>query len=208
MTEGREGKDGKILIVCTGNVCRSPYVERLLRARLRETGITVTSAGTGALAGSDMDPEVAKRLAVTGGDAENFSARQLTEDLTNEADLILCATRQHRSQVVQMNPRVLRRTYALADFSDLAASLIHTNIPRRAGAGTYVSTVAAAAEQARAGVQPRTRTAAAIVDPIGQPKKVFDQMFVEVERLLPPIVAVLTGSSPQPISDREPNRAV
>lgn len=196
-------KDGSILIVCTGNVCRSPYIERLLRARLAETNITVTSAGTGALTGSDMDPQVAERLALTGGDSDGFSARPLSVAVATDADLILCATRQHRSQVVQLTPKVLRRTYALADFSDLASRLVGTAIPPHAGMGPFVRAVSAAAEQARANVQPRTGDRAEIVDPFRQPKKVFEQMFAQVERLLPPIVAVLTGSSPEPISVRE-----
>lgn len=195
-----QDKDGSILIVCTGNVCRSPYIERLLRARLAETNITVTSAGTGALTGSDMDPHVAERLALTGGDSEGFSARPLTVALAADADLILCATRQHRSQVVQLTPKVLRRTYALADFSDLASSLVGTTIPAHAGMASFVRTVSAAAEQARANVQPRTRERAEIVDPFRQSEKVFERMFSQVERLLPPIVAVFTGSFPQPIS--------
>lgn len=198
-----QDEDGAILIVCTGNVCRSPYIERLLSARLAGTNITVTSAGTAALTGSNMDPQVADRLSLTGCDSEGFSARPLTVALATDADLILCATRQHRSQVVQLTPKVLRRTYALADFSDIASSLVGITIPAHAGTGTFVRGVAAAAEQARANVQPRTRERAEIVDPFRQPKKVFEQMFAQVERLLPPIVAVLTGSSPEPISVRE-----
>ena len=49
------GQAGSILVVCTGNVCRSPYIERRLRHELAGTGIEVTSAGTRALVGHDMD---------------------------------------------------------------------------------------------------------------------------------------------------------
>ena len=192
-------RDGSILIVCTGNVCRSPYVERLLKARLAETNINVMSAGTAALTGSNMDPEIMQRLALTGADAGGFSATQLTESLINEADLILCVTRQHRSQVVQMTPRALRRTYALADFSDLATPLVGIDLPNQDENAPFLRAVSAAAEQARASVQPRTRAQTDIVDPFRQPKKFFEHMFAQVDGLLPPIVAALTGAPLEPI---------
>jgi len=198
-----QARDGSILVVCTGNICRSPYIERLLRARLAGSGISLSSAGTGALVGSDMDPQVAQLLAQIGGDAAGFAARQVTEELVTEADLILCATRQHRAQVVRMTPRALRRTYALADFSDLSAQMSGLDIPTRAGMGNFVRTVSASAEQARSDVQARTNEEAAIVDPFRQPEKVFEQMFGQVDALLPPIVAVLLGASPEPISVTE-----
>ena len=51
----------RILIVCTGNICRSPLAEQLLRQNLTAAGIdaVVTSAGTRAMTGSAMTPEAA-----------------------------------------------------------------------------------------------------------------------------------------------------
>jgi protein-tyrosine phosphatase len=67
------GDDGRILIVCTGNICRSPFIERLLQRQLDERrpgsdrGILVHSAGTGALTGSAMDERAAALLVAYGG---------------------------------------------------------------------------------------------------------------------------------------------
>lgn len=193
-------RDGSILVVCTGNVCRSPYVERLLKARLARTGIGVSSAGTGALVGAEMDPQVAHRLAQFGADSADFVSRQLTGQMAADADLILCVTRHHRAQVVRMTPRALRRTYALADFSDLAARMVGVDIPARAGVGSFVRTISVSAEEARGDVQARTNEDAEIVDPFRQSEKVFEHMFSQVERFLPPIIAVLLGAVPEPIS--------
>nr|WP_255455571.1 hypothetical protein [Microlunatus sp. Gsoil 973] len=187
-------RDGTILVVCTGNVCRSPYIERRLAAALEKTDISVSSAGTGALVDSEMDPRVAQRLRESGLRPDHFSARQLTAELAASADLVLCASRSHRAQVVRMNPRLLRRTYALADFSDLAQRVIDTGtIP--SGPGSFVRSATQAAEEARADVQARTNEQAEIVDPFRQADKIFEQMFTQVDRLMPPIVALLTRSS-------------
>jgi protein-tyrosine phosphatase len=141
-----------------------------------------------------MDPRVAQRLRESGLRPDHFSARQLTAELAASADLVLCASRSHRAQVVRMNPRLLRRTYALADFSDLAQRVIDTGtIP--SGPGSFVRSATQAAEEARADVQARTNEQAEIVDPFRQADKILEQMFTQVDRLMPPIVALLTRSS-------------
>ena len=86
-----------VLVVCTGNVCRSPYVHRLLVAELG-AGVRVASAGTGALEGYPMDRRAAERLRRAGGDPEGFVARQVDEEILDGADLVLTATRAHRGQ--------------------------------------------------------------------------------------------------------------
>ena len=64
--------ESRILIVCTGNICRSPFIERLLQCHLderrpgSERGIRVRSAGTGALTGSAMDERAAAQLVAYG----------------------------------------------------------------------------------------------------------------------------------------------
>lgn len=78
---------GSILVVGSRNVCRSPYIERSLGARLAGAGIIVSSAGTQALVGSAMEPEVVDRLAVDGGDAGGFVARGLTREMVVSAGI-------------------------------------------------------------------------------------------------------------------------
>lgn len=197
MTDRLEARDGTILIVCTGNVCRSPYIERLLAVRIAHCGISVSSAGTNALVGAEMDPRVARRLTEVGADPSDFLARQLTADLVQAADLVLCATRAHRSAVVRMEPRALRRVYALADFSDLAAHLADSDVngvtPAVPTAQNLVREVSEMVALGRSEVQPRTAQEAEIVDPYGRPAKVLDQMLRQVDALVPPIGSVLAS---------------
>ncbi len=99
----------RVLMVCTGNICRSPMMERILRAAVHQQGagdeVVVTSAGTWAHDGEPMQPFAASTLIERGVDAEGFTATSLTEELVRSADLVVTATREHRSQVVGLVTR-------------------------------------------------------------------------------------------------------
>lgn len=80
----------RVLIVCTGNVCRSPMAEGLLRARLARRGRgTVESAGIAALVGRPAEAEAIEAVARRGVDISAHRARQLTPELLAAADVVL-----------------------------------------------------------------------------------------------------------------------
>ena len=112
----------RVLVVCTGNVCRSPLVARLLQSRLDAWApgqVVVTSAGTRAVVGQPMTRYAAAELTGVGGSPDGHVARQLTEEMLAEADLVLTATLAHRADVVTMLPRATRRTFALRELARL-----------------------------------------------------------------------------------------
>jgi protein-tyrosine phosphatase len=115
----------KVLFVCVGNVCRSPLAQSLLRLRLQEQlgepskRVEVTSAGVRAMVGRPMDDMAAAELARLGGSAEDFSARQLTEPVADRADLVLTATKELRSRVLEEAPAALRRTFTITELAAL-----------------------------------------------------------------------------------------
>src|SRR4051812_27557651 len=78
-----------ILFICTGNICRSPYAERRLRQLLPDPGVPITSAGTGAVVGSDIEPETSEHLRRLGADATGFTARSVTPQLIDASELVL-----------------------------------------------------------------------------------------------------------------------
>ena len=119
-----------ILTVCTGNICRSPLAEQLLRARLGD-GFRVHSAGVGAMTGWPMDPDAADQSRAHGGNPEGFAARQLTAALVEESDLILTATRSHRDEVVRRFPKAMRRTFSLAEFAAIGQGDVALAAARR-----------------------------------------------------------------------------
>jgi protein-tyrosine phosphatase len=109
-----------VLVVCEGNLCRSPLTERLLRLRLDGVPqVRVASAGTRAVVGAAMDASAAAELVRLGGDPSGFEARQLTPGLVTAADLILTATRAQRSHVVGLAPAALKRTFTLLELAEL-----------------------------------------------------------------------------------------
>ena len=112
-----------ILIVCTGNICRSPLAEKLLQSRLTAAGIPaiVTSAGTRAVVDHPMTDEAAFLSTQYGAEPTLHLARQLTADRIAAADLILTATREHRGEVVSLHTRANRYAYTLNQFARLVA---------------------------------------------------------------------------------------
>ena len=183
---------GHVLIVCTGNVCRSPYIERLLARELVGTGIVVSSAGTGALVGAPMDAQSASRVTAAGADADGFAARQLSREIVASADLIISATREHLASVVPVHPRALRYSFALHDLKDLLADVSDFDIAETPGRNR-VAKVAAVAIGRRGIVHPRLPETSGIVDPFRSDASVFDQMVREIGTSLPTVVNALRG---------------
>ncbi|MCU1446999.1 low molecular weight phosphatase family protein [Cryobacterium sp.] len=115
-----------VLMVCTGNICRSPIAERLLRVQSAALALPVMvhSAGTQSMVGHDMTPEAAHLAAHYGADPADHISKQLTEQQIQDADLILTATREHRSKVVSLYPRAARYTYTLNQFARLLPTAV------------------------------------------------------------------------------------
>ena len=93
----------RLLMLCMGNICRSPMAEGALRARLREAGLAdeveVDSAGTGGWhAGDPPDPRAIATAAAHGVDIANLRARKLMPGDFDRFDWILCADRDNLAQ--------------------------------------------------------------------------------------------------------------
>ncbi|MBA1838398.1 low molecular weight phosphatase family protein [Corynebacterium sp. zg912] len=110
-------KQFKILTVCTGNVCRSPQAEILLKDALPAEEIYVASAGTQALVGSHM-PAMAQE-AIGKANSDQHVGRQLTPEMIERSDLILGMAREHRRAVVELCPRARKRTFTLRELAML-----------------------------------------------------------------------------------------
>jgi len=83
-----------VLLVCTGNTCRSPMCEALLTKRLAEEGVdcVVESAGLGAAEGVPATREAADAVRESGADLSAFRSQPLTAELVETADVILTMT--------------------------------------------------------------------------------------------------------------------
>lgn len=94
----------RILIVCVGNICRSPTAEYLFRHHLSATGVSLESAGLGALVGKPMDATALQVLGEHGVDGGAHLARQLTTTMLREAELVLAMEREHVSRMMTLAP--------------------------------------------------------------------------------------------------------
>ncbi|MCF4997134.1 low molecular weight phosphotyrosine protein phosphatase [Pseudomonas syringae] len=103
----------KILVVCVGNICRSPTAELLLREALAASTITVTSAGLAARVGEAMEPSARKVLEQHGRSAQGFTARQITSDIVNDSDLILVMEKEHVKQVLKIASHARGKVFLL-----------------------------------------------------------------------------------------------
>jgi len=138
---------GSILFVCTGNVCRSPYLEWGLRGALVSTGspvVHVASAGVAPLAGHPMSRFFLERLGSRGIDASEFRARALNERQIDQADIVLTATRAHRQFVVRRLTSAATRTFTVLQFARLLRAF-----PAPPGGVPDLPTLAARAHAAR-----------------------------------------------------------
>lgn len=103
----------RVLLVCVGNVCRSPTAEVLLRRRCHGGGIVVESAGLGALVGNPIDPLAEAVLADHGLSAAAHVARQLTTGMVEAADLVLVMEASQRSAIAALSAPAAERTFLL-----------------------------------------------------------------------------------------------
>ena len=87
------------------------------------SGFVLASAGTHALVDEPMDPYAVRAPAELGVTAAGSFGRQLDAGAVDRADVVLCATRAHRSEVLVEQPRALRRTFTLREFYRATAGL-------------------------------------------------------------------------------------
>lgn len=113
-----------MLFVCTGNICRSPFADVVLRARVEALNVHVESAGTHAVIQSGMTRQ-ARDLAVAHGartaDADAHRARILGEPALNQASVILTMTREQRTHAVELTPNRLHRTFTIRELARLTS---------------------------------------------------------------------------------------
>lgn len=97
-----------ILVICTGNICRSPIGERLLRKILPDKKID--SAGVGALINHSADKAAVRVSDKHGLSLEGHVGRQLTRELALHYDLLLVMEHSHLNQVTRIAPEARGKT--------------------------------------------------------------------------------------------------
>jgi protein-tyrosine-phosphatase len=114
----RDGKvPGLLLFVCTGNVCRSPMAEYMLRDRLGpDSPWHVTSAGTFAGYGMHASDMAIKILAGHGIDLTPHLSRPITRGMVDASSVVVVMTRAHRDELLKHFPGIGEKVFLLKHF--------------------------------------------------------------------------------------------
>ena len=106
----------KVLVVCTGNSCRSPMAAGWLNHKLAGKGWTAESAGVAAWNGAPASPEAVAVMRELGIDISAHRSRALSEELVAGVDLILAMTEEHRREIVRRFPGAAGKVHLLNSF--------------------------------------------------------------------------------------------
>jgi protein-tyrosine phosphatase len=108
-----------ILVVCVGNICRSPMAEALLRHELRgQEEVTVESAGLGALVDEPASEYSVALMQERGIDITAHRAQQLTPELIKKADLILVMESGHKKAIEINEPETRGKVFRFGEWLD------------------------------------------------------------------------------------------
>lgn len=180
-----------ILTVCSGNICRSPLAERLLRAGLAQwPQVSASSAGTIGMTGHPMTDQAAALARQFGGDPTGHAARELTAQQLTDADLVFAMSREHRRAIAELAPRAIRYTFTIREFARLIGEVTDLDLDDTAGlpaddiAGRFASLLEVASSQRGIVAPPLSADDDDVVDPYRR----SDETYAESARQLVPAV--------------------
>jgi protein-tyrosine phosphatase len=178
-----------VLVVCTGNTCRSPMTEALLRAKLDALAVDarVHSAGTLPWIGAASNGARAA-MREYGLDLDAHRSRALSGELLDDADLVLGMTRQHVWSVANYAPDAVERAFLVGELIRLGTAVG----PRRADEPlrAWAARVAALRADPRVPGQPQDEVA----DPAGESLDVYRATAARLDADLDRLATLLAGT--------------
>jgi glycine hydroxymethyltransferase len=185
---------GRILLVCTGNICRTPMAYGFLKRYLEDRGVfdvSVESAGVSGWDGERPTPEALEALKGHGIDISYHVARRVNRSLLESSDLILGMAAEHRDSVMRLAPQAAKRAFTLKEF----LYLLGDRVPHP-GEGTGTELLIDAVDEARSRRDQAPDAAIVdedVADPLGLGLESFRATAWELEGLCDRLATAVFG---------------
>lgn len=172
-----------VLMVCTGNLCRSPMAEALLRDTAHSHGCSmeVSSVGTWAYPGNSATTEAIEVLRARGVDLSGHRSRPLERAALAEADLVIAMTSVHRREILAIAPDVDGKLILMKELVELGLE------------GELPDLSEARLQRLLGAPRPKWRRALDLDDPIGKPIGAYERTVAEIELGIEVLVTALCG---------------
>jgi protein-tyrosine-phosphatase len=183
----------RILVVCTGNICRSPMAEALMRSGAAMVGLDAQIASVGSWeSGVEADPHAVKAMADRGLDITSHRSHKMQPVDIEAADLIITMAAEHVVDVVGRVPSAFESTFTLKEFVERARVLG----PKDPSLDLAIYRRLLNERRSRQDMLRWDQTRD-VADPLGHGRRAFEKTATELEGLIWSALDLLTGYPPR-----------
>jgi protein-tyrosine phosphatase len=175
-----------IFFICTGNLCRSPMAEAMMRRALEERGckgVNVSSAGTWAYVGNPATPDAVETARTRGADLSAHASRPIEMDELLAADVIVAMTSVHVREIAGLAPEVIDRVVLMKELREIKPLPVAENARVEERLNALLR-----------GDRPPRRRSLDVDDPMGLPVSAYERTARELQEGIDVLAATLCSS--------------